>query len=207
LHLERTSDRGEAKDRHIAAKIGIASLTRRLAQNDEAAYREFYHAWSGRLWRYLVVATHGDEHLARDALQATMLKVVRYIRVFRDDDIFWSWLTVLARTALSDQRKTQNRYRAFLERLGFFVEVEHSAATQSANHRDEHLHQLLEEAMSALPADERELIEAKYYGGQSVRALAEHLHLPEKTVESRLTRLRQKLKDALFSALRHEPRT
>ncbi len=207
MDLERTSDRGEAKDRHAAAKIEVASLTRRLTQNDEAAYREFYHAWSGRLWRYLVVATHGDEHLARDALQATMLRVVRYIRVFHDGDTFWSWLTVLARTALADQRKTQSRYRAFLERLGLFVETAHFASDGIISDRHERLHELLVSAVANLPSEERELIESKYYRGQSVRALAEHLHLSEKTVESRLTRLRQKLKDTVFSALRHEPRT
>jgi len=46
------------------------------------------------------VVTGGNEHAAREALQAALVRVVRHVRLFDAEDKFWSWLTVLARSAL-----------------------------------------------------------------------------------------------------------
>jgi len=100
-----------------AALLDIAALTRRMAKGDESAYRAFYDAYFHRLSRYLLVVTAGDEDAAREALQAALVRVVRHIKPFREEAIFWSWLTVLARSALSDQSRKRRRYLAFLERF------------------------------------------------------------------------------------------
>ena len=58
------------------------------------AYRVFHDTYLDRLWRYLLVVTAGKEDAAREALQAALVRVVRHIKVFPDDAVFWSWLTV-----------------------------------------------------------------------------------------------------------------
>jgi RNA polymerase sigma factor (sigma-70 family) len=63
---------------------------------------------------------------------------------------------------------------------------------------------LLETSLGALPFDERRLLEAKYFERRSVRQLAEELNLSEKAVDSRLVRIRQKLKNAILEALKRE---
>src|SRR5437667_12869071 len=73
--------------------IAIDALTAQMSRGDEAAYRTFYDLYFGRLLRYLLVVTHGQEEAAREALQLTLLRVVRYIKVFRSEEVFWSWLT------------------------------------------------------------------------------------------------------------------
>jgi DNA-directed RNA polymerase specialized sigma24 family protein len=55
-----------------------------------------------------------------------------------------------------------------------------------------------------LPFDERRLVEAKYRDRRSVRDLAEELNLSEKAVESRLVRIRHKLKTAILDGLKRE---
>ena len=97
--------------------LDIAALTRAMARGDESAYRTFYEAYFHRLFRYLLVVTAGDEDAAREALQATLVRVVRHIKPFREEGVFWSWLTVLARSALSDQTRKRRRYLAFLDRF------------------------------------------------------------------------------------------
>ena len=94
----------------------MAALTRRMADGDELAYCTFYDAYFNRLSRYLLVVTAGDEDAAREALQSALLRVVRHIKVFPSEPVFWSWLTVLARSALSDQTRKRRRYLAFLDR-------------------------------------------------------------------------------------------
>lgn len=180
----------------------MAALTRRMARGDEAAYRAFYDAYFDRLSRYLLVVTAGDEDAAREALQSALVRVVRHIKAFPSDVVFWSWLTVLARSALSDQTRKRRRYLAFLDRF-----ASHSRAQQAVPDDpevDARLATLLESSLGALPLDERRLVEAKYLERRSVREIAEDRDLSEKAVESRLVRIRQKLKAALLDGLKHE---
>src|SRR5664279_5712368 len=95
-----------------------------MAEGDELAYRTFYDAYFNRLSRYLLVVTAGEEDAAREALQSALVRVVRHIRVFPSDAVFWSWLTVLARSALSDQRRKKRRYLAFLDRFTWHARLE-----------------------------------------------------------------------------------
>jgi hypothetical protein len=59
--------------------VDIAALTARMAQSNEAAYRMFYELYFQRLLRYLLVVSGGREEAAREALQLTLLRVVRHV--------------------------------------------------------------------------------------------------------------------------------
>lgn len=181
----------------------VAVLTRALVAGDEAAYRTFHDAYVPRLHRYLLVVTAGDEDATREALQAALVRVVRHIKIFSEEPRFWNWLTLLARTALADQRRKQRRYFAFLDRFTRHAQAE--AAPENNGAADTHLLALLELGLADLTADERELVERKYFRDQSEREIAEELQTTEKAVESRLGRSRQKLKDRLLQELKHDP--
>jgi RNA polymerase sigma-70 factor, ECF subfamily len=184
------------------AALDIAALTRWMAQGNESAYRTFYEAYFARLSRYLLVVTHGDEDSARDALQATLVRVVRHIKPFAEEHVFWSWLTVLARSALSDQTRKHRRYLAFLDRFTRHSHVEHAAADDGE--ADGQLLASLDRGLEGLPEDERELVQKKYFARRSVRELAAELQTSEKAIESRLGRIRRKLKEAVLGELRVE---
>ena len=62
----------------------------------------------------------------------------------------------------------------------------------------------LEHSVFCLPPDERELVERKYFARESVREIAASLQITEKAVESRLTRVRLKLKAETLNGLKHE---
>ena len=178
-------------------------MTRAMVAGDETAYRQFHEAYCPRLHRYLLVVAAGDEDVAREVLQAACIRVVRHIKVFSDEQIFWNWLTVLARTAFADHNRKRSRYRAFLDRLTQHARVE--VASQAEDGRaDAQLLATLERSVRELPTDERELVERKYFGREPVREIADALQVSEKAIESRLVRVRRKLKDALLTKLKHE---
>jgi hypothetical protein len=58
-----------------------------------------------------------------------------------------------------------------------------------------------------LPHDERQLLAWKYDGKRSTRDIAAALATSEKAVESRLARLRLKLKQMVLTALKHDSAT
>lgn len=189
-------------DADARTPLEVAALTRRLAGGDETAYHTFHDAYFDRLSRYLLVVAGGDEEAAQEALQATFVRVVRHIKVFPNDAVFWSWLTVLARSAFSDQSRKRRRYLAFLDRF-----TQHSRAAQALAEpgpADTELFTRLEQNLAALPFDERDLLERKYFARESVRQIADELRTTEGAVESRLGRIRRKLKAALLQSLKHE---
>ena len=184
--------------------LDVAALTRKLVAGDETAYRVFHDAYFDRLSHYLLVVTAGNEDATREALQETFRRVVRHIRVFSEEAALWSWLTVLARSARSDENRKRRRYLAFLDRFTQHAAIERAAAYNDRPGTD--LEFLLEQNMDGLPTEERALLESKYYDHRSVREIAEQLQTTEKAVESRLVRARQKLKQALLAELKHESR-
>lgn len=196
------SDYATPADAKPPEPLDVAALTRRMAAGDELAYRTFYDAYFNRLSRYLLVVTAGDEDAAREALQAALVRVVRHIKVFPSDSVFWSWLTVLARSALSDQSRKRRRYLAFLDRFTWHTRAQQAASADPET--DARLGTLLESSLGVLPFDERRLLEAKYFERLSVRQLAKELNLSEKAVDSRLVRIRRKLKAAILDGLRRE---
>lgn len=167
------------------------------------AWRIFYNAYFDRLWRYLLVVTHGNEDAAREALQAALVRVARHVKVFPDESTFWSWLTVVARTAFADETKKQRRYLSFLDRFTSQARVELDSKTDS--HTDDQLGKLLESHVKSLPPDEQHLVELKYFKRRAVREIADELQTTEKAVESKLSRIRKKLKDAMLTEL-NEPK-
>ena len=181
--------------------IDIAALTSSMAKGDESAYRRFFAHYFDRLLRYLLVVGAGREDLAREALQLTFLRVARHVKRFNSEEVFWSWLTVLARSSLVDEQRKGQRRQSLLER---FFQRQPPAPTIADRAADPRLLSLLEEELRRLPAEERVLVEEKYLRGQPVKSLASRFQASEKAIDSRLVRIRKKLKAALLAALKNE---
>lgn len=164
------------------------------------AWCTFHDAYFDRLWRYLLVVAAGREDAARDALQGALVRATRHIKVFRDETVFWSWLTVLARSALADETRKRRRYLAFLDRFTRHVQVENDCVSDAEI--ESRLKTLLENQVASLPPDERELVRQKYFAHHTVREIADALQTTEKAVESKLSRVRKKLKDAVLAELK-----
>lgn len=178
-----------------------ALLTRGLAAGDEEAFRRFHAEYFDRLLRYHLVLARGDEQAARDALQETLSRVARKTKQFACEHAFWNWLALLARCAAIDGGRRRQRYWAFLEKYAasWFQSLPASEPDHEAR-----LHELLDQGLGSLAPDERELIEAKYFSGATVRGLAQQAGLTEKAMESRLRRLRLRLREQLVFLLRNE---
>ena len=183
----------------------VLSLTTRMARGDEAAWREFDRLYFSRLLRYLLVLTGGREEAAQEALQLTLLRVVRYVKPFTSEQIFWNWLTVVARSCKVDEQRKRVRYFALLDRFMQRREIEEAARlSRPTTDGQPDLLALLQETLAALPEGERSLVERKYFATQPVKAIADETASTEKAVESRLFRIRRKLHDAILTQLNHE---
>jgi len=181
------------------AASAVARLTRRLAAGEESAYREFHALYFDRLYQFLLVVACGQENEAQEALQQTLLRVLRYIRVFESEEVFWSWLKALARSAARDAGRKQQRYAVLLQQ---FALRWRALVEEPSPRENSHLGFILEESLNELPANDRRLIEGKYLEATSVKNLSAQMGLTEKAVESRLLRLRRQLRESMLNKLR-----
>lgn len=192
---------GEATSRTAEAQTSaVRALTQQLARGNEAAFAEFHERYFDRLYHLLLVICRGQEAEARDALQQTFLRVLRYARPFDSEEVFWSWLTALARSAARDAGRKHQRYLGMLER---FAEWWSGPVNPPKNEEVAPLPTLLREAVEELPANDRILIMGKYFSGSTVRELAAATGETEKAVESRLVRLRRQLRERVLKKLSH----
>ena len=176
-------------------------LTRALVRGDDAAWRQFHELYSGRLHRYLLVVARGDEDSAAEVLQLTFVRISRHIRAFESEAVFWSWLTVLARSAAVDEaRKRQRR----IGLLSWFQKQSADSPGPAVDDAEASLRSLLDQSLASLPEEDRQIVVWKYFEGDSVREIAGRLATTEKTIESRLVRLRRSLKETILHSLKHE---
>lgn len=173
-------------------------LTKALKRGDGAAFAWLYDQWSHRISRYCFALAAGDAALAADIAQAVWLRMVRHIRVVRDEAALWNWIACAARHAAADLRRATGRYRRVLDR---FMEWRHQPFRSVAENRTDGLLTALEQALLQLAPEERELIHGRYFAGESLATIAVRHALSERAVEGRLARLRLRLRELIAKHL------
>jgi RNA polymerase sigma factor (sigma-70 family) len=175
----------------------VLSLTAALRRGHEEAWREFHGAFYPRLFRWLLALSHGDEEQAAEAAHLTFLRAVRRVPETPCGEELWRWLTRLARCAYIDEWRRRKSRGRFLSRWLDAAEPPHLPPADSDPLA------ALEECLACLPEEDRLLLEDKYFARQPVRDLAALRNVSEKALESRLTRARERLREALTRHLRH----
>lgn len=167
----------------------IQCLTRGLAACDEAAWTRLhgrYFAWLMRRVR----ARGVSDGEAPEVVQRVYLRVMRHARVFDEAVAFESWLGCLVRCEVIDAARRIKRRTWLGERFQQWQEARGEAA--EVVHLDR-----LQDALCALPAVDRHLVSRHYIEGWSQEELAAETGCTVKAVESKLARLRMKLRKQL----------
>ncbi len=189
--MKAISSRSHKETPHSPSDETIANLTMRMSRLEDAAFSEFFQRYYRRLWAYLRVVANGDETHLEDALQLTLEKVVKSIRVFDSDASFWAWLATIARHTWIDLVRKQQRLTRLRDALSWLWR-------EPAMENNEALSQLqFDTALEGLSDEERSLLRQKYLEGQSYQDIAQRCRLSEKAVESRLARVRARLRSIL----------
>lgn len=182
----------------VADATDIRELTLAVRRGDAAAFARFYDLYSFRLYKFLLMLACGDENSAREVCQSVFIKLAKRFKIFDDERQLWAWLCTLSRNAFIDHCRARQRQNRFVS-LDEFPPGPDGDANLT-----EQLSGMLRDALDTLPAEERELLQAAYVDGRGLQELADESGQTYKAVESRLARLRQKLKEQLLKNLRHE---
>ncbi len=171
-------------------------ITAGMAGGDESSYRLFFERCFDRLCRHLLVKTRGNESLARELAQIVLLRVVKYIKPFAGERVFWSWLYQICRSVHVDWVRANNKTstQEWIE-----IEVEAAAPLHEA---DQELLDHLDDSLQALEPKEKELVRLAYFEAVPQATIAKQLQSTPKAVESRLARIRRKLRHMIIKKLR-----
>ena len=181
-------------------------LVGKLMARDDAAFREFFDDYFPRLFRFALRRVNGDQELARDIVQAALVRGVRKLDTFRAEASLFTWLCQITRREVSDQLARVSREQPYLQRL---VEMEDdperraalesipadaAAEPEAARHRDD-VAALVHATLDYLPSRYAKVLELKYLEDLSVEAIATRLGVTAITVQSLLARARQAFRE------------
>jgi RNA polymerase sigma-70 factor, ECF subfamily len=174
----------------------VLRISTAAAAGDKSAFRELFDRYYGRVYRYVLVVASGDTNAAQEAAQEVFLRLHRHLQPFQSDERIWLWLTRAARSVLVDAHRT--RLRQFKLKYAF----EENAVTRAEP--EEVVLQELESCVNELTFEERQVVEHFYFGRESVQQISAAMGTTYKAVESRLSRIRAKLRQRLLEKLSHE---
>jgi RNA polymerase sigma-70 factor (ECF subfamily) len=145
----------------------------------------------------------GNRARAEDVLQETWLKVVRSAREYEPRARFTTWLYTIARNLCVDSaRKESHRKADSLEASpdgarGYAEVLPSEGPAPDREAYNLRLRPLLQKALDALPAEQREVFLLREYSGVGFKEIASITGVPEPTVKSRMRYALEGLRKAL----------
>lgn len=165
-------------------------LIRKTGQGDRTAMEELISIYYPEILRYCLWHAPNRD-LAEDAVQETFLKVIRYFGTYTHSGKFRAFLYQIAANICMDMKKRKWMTETSLD--DNTQEMEYTE--QGFDKVDEDL-QLLDMVRS-LNGEMKEIVLLKYGQDLTLREIAEVLHLPMRTVQSRLRRALKYLRTSL----------
>lgn len=154
-------------------------------QNAQARFEKMVNALSGDLYRYAYMLCR-NQAMAEDLVQETFMRAWRFLDGLRDESKAKSWLMTTLR------REFARQFERFQPQ---FDEVE---LDQIAGREDPDPEVwTLRRGIARLPVKYREVLVLQVIGGYSGTEIAHMLDLPRATVNTRLFRARQQLRDLM----------
>jgi RNA polymerase sigma-70 factor (ECF subfamily) len=134
---------------------------------------------------------------AEDVMQEVLASLVASIGRFRGDSTLSSWAYVVARHACARRRRREARLSSLEQDDGKALEVRDSGVGPEQAVERMELREALEQAIAALPASLRDVLQLRDVEGLPAAQVARQLGLGERAVKSRLHRARIALRERL----------
>jgi RNA polymerase sigma-70 factor (ECF subfamily) len=164
-------------------------LAERCRKGDREAQHGVYALTSDRIYRLLLRMTRNSDD-AFELAQDTYVRAFSNIHQFDGASSITTWIYQIA---INEARQFLRRRRRYVDKLG---ELERRRDLSYAEpNPDNRLD--VEEALTKLPDDEKEMIVLRHYEGMSYAEMAQVLGKPQGTIASGLNRAREMLRGHL----------
>lgn len=164
-----------------------AQLLRKIAKKDEQAFKELYHRYHGRLYRYFKRVA-SDSQLAQDLLQELFIRLIAKAHLFNEQYKFSTWIYTMAyHVFINHVRKksviANNDPEEYERVLDKWDDQEFNIYTKMD--RDILLAEI-DRYLERLDTDKRQTFILRFQEDLNISEIAEIMDCPPGTVKSRL---------------------
>ena len=167
---------------------GENELFKRIEKGDKHALQELISMYYPEILRYCIWKAP-DRYMAEDAAQETFLKAIRYFDRYVHKGKFKSFLYQIAANTCIDMSRKKYLTDVGYEQLSKETEYQESGFGEV----DDDLQ--IRQMVAALPEEWQEIVILRYAQELSMREIAQIVHLPLRTVQSRLRLALKKLRE------------
>ena len=172
-----------------------AQLVREVLAGRVESYDPLVRRWAARVLA-VCHARVGRSDAAEDLAQETLFRGLRAISTLSDPERFGPWLCGIAVRCCLDWLKAAARREIPISTLPATTEASDDSAARST--RQDEIRRLMSE-VEKLPPSYRQVLMHFYYEDCTYKQIAEYLGVSTATVNARLTRARQLLRERLVT--------
>lgn len=178
-----------------------------MLAGDERAFNAFFAEYFPRVYRFVLPRVNKDGDLAKDVVQATLVKAIRNLSQFRGEAALFSWICQIARHQVSDHLRALRRHHQRVVPIDDDPDVMAALDSIAAPSSDEPAHRydadetrrLVQSVLDRLPNRYGDVLEWKYVEGRSVEEIGQLLGVGQIAAQSMLARARTSFREALES--------
>ena len=175
-----------------------AELVAAARDGDRTALDELLARYEPNIYRF-GLRMCGNEDVAREVLQETLLAAFRYLPGFRGDAALSTWLYQIARSFCIKERRGQRATDSIDEDGG--VELVDPAPGPDARAHAREIGEAMSRAIATLAVEQREVLILRDVEGLSAEQAAEVIGIEVGALKSRLHRARMALRSELAGLL------
>jgi len=179
-----------------------ADMLKRLHDGDRTAMAELYDRYFDRVYSLVFNQVDRNREVAEDIVQETFLAALKSAKGFKGRSSAYTWLCSIAYHKVADHYRRQSRER---KRMVSGVDVDTVDDSENPGRQPQpdsliesaETRQVVNEALSKLPWDYRQVLILKYVEELSVQEISQIMDRSPKSIEGLLTRSRKALQTQL----------
>jgi len=170
-----------------------SEIVRQIQSGEAAAFEELMRRYKHPVVNF-VFRMLGNAQDADEIAQDVFVRVYQNVDTYRPETKFSTWLFAMARHAAIDRLRWRTRHPT--ESIESAPEISASSGT-AEDVREREIGEQIAAAVAKLPEDQRTAIILAEYHGMSYAEIAGVMRCSKKSVESRLYRAKQALRERL----------
>jgi len=182
-----------------------SQLVRDMLAGEERAFTAFFETYFPRIYRFALPRLGRNEDVAKDVVQATLIKAMRKLGDYRGEAALFTWLCQICRREIADHVRSQRRRADKVVLIEDSEEVRAALESIEAPAGDDplrradsaELKRLVHAVLDRLPNRYGEALEWKYVEGRSVEEIGDRLGIGHTAAQSLLARARVAFRDGL----------
>ncbi|MCX7757400.1 MAG: sigma-70 family RNA polymerase sigma factor [candidate division WOR-3 bacterium] len=194
----------EKKPQPQALPVADSELVKRAQAGDNLAFTELVKRYEHKVYN-IAYRMLGSEEEAKDAMQDVFIRVYRFLKKFRSESSFYTWIyritTNVCLTRLKQRQKEDKTYSldepTKTSEDELTREIPDYRQSPEEIYQRERMRKVLQLAINELPADYRTVVVLRDLQGLSNKEISKTLKISVAAVKSRLHRGRVFLREKL----------